>query len=402
VTGSALAAMESRERRAFFVASAEKYLQNSLSGFTASGYCTEGLGYWGYGFGHFVLIAEAVGQATGGKADWLEDAKVKEVARFGRRMEILPGIYPAIADCDPKTQPSVRLTAFLSRRFGMGLREAEQQGLLLAGGPTTCLFELGLFAFPNSASAAVAPEGATASQPLRDWFPDVGCLICRPAADAKRALGVAIKGGHNAEHHNHNDVGTFIVALGNAVPLVDPGNENYTGRTFSSRRYESNVLNSFGHPVPRVAGALQEAGRQAEAKVVKAEFTERTDTLVLDIRSAYSVKPLRKLLRTFVYSREGAGRLTVTDEAEFDSPQGFGTALITFSKWRTSGPNRLVVGEGAEAVQVDIAASAEVRIQADQIKEDLPAGRVPTRLGIDLAQPAAKAAITLTIAPATQ
>ena len=56
-----------------------------------------------------------------------------------------------------------------------------------------------------------------------------------------------MKGGHNAEQHNHNDVGSFIVALGHSTPLVDPGAEVYTGRTFSRRRYDSNVLNSFGH-----------------------------------------------------------------------------------------------------------------------------------------------------------
>lgn len=30
--------------------------------------------------------------------------------------------------------------------------------------------------------------------------------------------------------------------------LADPGSEVYTSRTFSDKRYESNVLNSFGHP----------------------------------------------------------------------------------------------------------------------------------------------------------
>ena len=51
-----------------------------------------------------------------------------------------------------------------------------------------------------------------------------------------------MKGGHNAENHNHNDVGSFVVALGRATPLVDPGSEVYTARTFSPRRYDSNVL----------------------------------------------------------------------------------------------------------------------------------------------------------------
>ena len=75
-----------------------------------------------------------------------------------------------------------------------------------------------------------------------------------------------------------------------------------------AHRYDSNVLNSFGHPVPRVAGKLQREGRAAEAKVRRADFTDAMDTLVFDIRSCYEVPELKKLDRTFVYSREGNGR----------------------------------------------------------------------------------------------
>ncbi|MFW6151353.1 MAG: hypothetical protein ACOC6C_00080, partial [Verrucomicrobiota bacterium] len=59
VTGSALALLGSKKNRAFFVAAAEKYIQNFLQGFTSDGYCTEGIGYWNYGFGYFILLSEA-------------------------------------------------------------------------------------------------------------------------------------------------------------------------------------------------------------------------------------------------------------------------------------------------------------------------------------------------------
>jgi hypothetical protein len=214
-------------------------------------------------------------------------------------------------------------------------------------------------------------------------------------------FGVALKGGHNAEHHNHNDVGSFVVALGKATPLLDPGSEIYTARTFSSKRYESGVLNSFGHSVPRVAGQLQRTGRDAAAKVLKTDFTDQADTLVIDIQSAYKVKPLKKLQCTFIYSREGAGSLTVIDEVEFDSPHDFGTALITFSPWKRLAPKRLLVGDGREAVQVEIAVEGgDFQIAAEEIKEDLSGGRIPVRLGIDLTKPAATAAIKVTITPA--
>ena len=72
VTGAALAAIESPERRAFFAAAAEKNIRHFLDGITPDGYCSEGIGYWNYGFGHYVLLAETLQQATGGRVDLFE------------------------------------------------------------------------------------------------------------------------------------------------------------------------------------------------------------------------------------------------------------------------------------------------------------------------------------------
>ena len=409
VTGAALAVLDSPERRAVFAAAGEKNIQNFLSGFTPDGYCSEGMGYWNYGFGHFLLLAETLHRATGGRLDLMEDPKVRQIALFGQRMEILPGIYPAFADCHLGARPGVRIQAFVSRRYGFGWAELERRGLALTTDGRGNLFEVGIHDFPNSASQRPAAkqqlpgsprplagegQGVRALQPLRDWFADAGILICRPASESRHALGAALKGGHNAEHHNHNDVGSFVVALGKTTPLLDPGAEVYTARTFSKDRYVSNVLNSFGHPLPRVAGKLQHEGRSAAAKILKTEFTDQADTLVMDIRSAYDVKELKKLQRTFVFSREGSGKLTIVDEVEFSSPQTFGTALITLSKWRASGADRLVIGEGADAVQVVLSAQgAGVRVEPTEIHEELPGDLVPIRLGIELTEPVNSATI---------
>lgn len=396
VTGAALAAIESRQDRALFAAAAEKYIQNFLSGFTPDGYCSEGLGYWNYGFGHYLLLAETMHQATGGRVDWMRDAHVRQVAQFGRRIEILPGVCPAFADCGVNPRADQRAMAFMSRLYGWGLAEAEQKSLGPASGRGS-LFEIGLLAFPNSTSKQPAVSAATAA-PLRDWFSDAGILICRPSHPA--ALGVALKGGHNAEHHNHNDVGSFVVALGKATPLLDPGGEVYTARTFSSHRYDSNALNSFGHPVPRVADQLQQTGRQAEAKVLEANFSDTTDRLAIDIRSAYQVASLKKLQRTFVFDRAGRGMLTVTDEVEFARPETFGTALVTYSKWRELAPGHLVIGEGAEAVDVQITAdAAQFKLQPEEIREDMSYRKTPTRLGIELAHPVSNARVTVVVKP---
>jgi len=396
VTGPALAVIESPHRRALYIAAAEKYSKNFLKGFTDDGYCSEGLGYWNYGFGYYIMLCESIYQATKGKVDLLRDPKVKQIASFGSNIEILNGVYPAFADCSVRAKPSSHIMYFVSRRFGLGLRSWEQIDTVSTGS----LYHSMMYSFPNSASRTAPSRTASKGPGIRSWFDDAGVLICRPSPGSSCRLAVALKGGHNAEHHNHNDVGSFIVVLGDKPLLLDPGGEVYTARTFSSRRYESNVLNSYGHPVPIVTGKLQRTGSRARGRVVSKTFTDNTDTLVLDISSAYNVPELEKLERKFVYSRLVAGSLYVTDEVEFSKPCEFGTALITFSNWKQTSPSTLMVYDSEEALRVEIKVSgADFEIQPETIEEDVSARKKPTRLGINLKKAVTNAVVSLTIKP---
>ena len=396
VTGPALAVIESHHRRALFIAAAEKYSKNFLKGFTEDGYCSEGLGYWNYGFGYYIMLCESIYQATKGKVDLFRDPKLKQIANFGANIEILNDVYPAFADCSVRARPSSHLMYFISRRFGLGLRSWEQIDTVSTGS----LYHSMMYSFPNSASRTAPAQTATKGPGIRSWFDQAGVLISRPNQGSSSQLAVALKGGHNSEHHNHNDVGSFVVVLGDRPLLLDPGGEVYTARTFSGRRYESNVLNSFGHPVPIVAGKLQRTGSRARGRVLSKSFTDSADTLVLDISSAYNVPELKKLERKFVYSRLGSGSLQVTDEVAFSQPCEFGTALITFSDWKQISPSALIIYDSGKALRVEITvAGADFEIRPETIKEDVSARKQPTRLGINLKGTVNGALITLKITP---
>lgn len=118
-------------------------------------------------------------------------------------------------------------------------------------------------------------------------------------------------------------------------------------------------------------------------------------------KSAYDVPQLSKLERTFVYCRSGAGSLTVTDEVVFSQACAFGTALVTFDKWRKLSDSSLMIYDQQEALHVDIAVSgAAFEIKSETIEEDLSGGRLPTRLGINLSGPVTRAVVSVTIDPA--
>jgi hypothetical protein len=395
VTGAALTLLESREDRAFFVVAAEQYSRHFLEGFTPDGYCSEGVGYWEYGFGYYLMLSEAIWQATGGRIDLLAGKKVATIARYGRGIEILNGVYPAFADCSVNEHLSPTMMAFIDRRFGLAPASDEK-----ITGPGGALYSVMMYSFPNSASQMPPPQTAPSKRDIRTWFDQGGVLICRPAEGSSSRFAVALKGGHNAEHHNHNDVGSYVVVVGSRPVLLDPGAEVYTARTFSNRRYESKVLNSFGHPVPAVAGQLQRTGRQAQAKVLRTDFTPEADTLVLDIASAYTVKELKSLHRTFVYSRQGAGSLTVTDEVAFTSPKEFETALITFGQWKKLDAKALQVSDHDGAVRVEISVTGgEYEIRSEEIREELHTKTLPTRIAIRLTQPVREALVRVRISP---
>jgi hypothetical protein len=400
VIGAVLALEPDRARRALFVASAERKMRPYLGGFTADGYCSEGLGYWNYGFGHFILLTETVRQAAGGKIDFFTLPGVAAPARFPRGIEIVGGISPAFADCSLGVQPGERYLGYAAARLGTDTAGGSDPGEFSATSP---LGEVMIFARPEVwEKSPVAPAGGSSGgfDPLRSWFGDAGILICRMAEGTAGSFGAALKGGHNAELHNHNDLGSYVVVVGTRPVLLDPGSEVYTARTFSKRRYESKLLNSWGHPVPVVAGQLQRTGREAAARVVNTEFTPERDTLVLDITSAYEIPALRKLERAFEFRRGGKGALTVTDTAEFSEPSRFETALVTLGDWIQEAPDRILVHDGESMVRVRIdTGGAAFTFKPERIEEDSHAPSPPLRLGIVLDPPATAAKVALEIVP---
>jgi hypothetical protein len=366
-----------------------------LNSYTEDGYCSEGVGYWSYGFGHYVLLAGLVHKATAGRLDLLARRSVPAAAAYAARIEMAPGISPAFADTTPNARPDPQLMNFVNRRFGFG------QPLLPANeADAKYLFADLFYRFDAATYGEPAAQASPLPIGLRSWFPQGGVLIARPASGSACRLAVALKGGHNAEQHNHNDLGSYVVLVGQRTVLLDPGQEIRSGRTFSARRYESNLLNSLGHPVPRIAATLQQAGAQARAVTLRADFSETQDVYAMELRSAYPVPALQSLVRTFVYDRTGAGALTVRDEAVASSPLAFETALITLGSWRQTGPNSLRIEDGGESVLVEIdTAGAPFELQAETIEGPRPSLAATTRLAIRLEQPAARPRIHVKITP---
>ena len=233
---------------------------------------------------------------------------------------------------------------------------------------------------------------------LRSFFEQAGVLVVRPRHASSCRLGVAFKGGNNAEHHNHNDVGSYTIVLGDEVLAGDPGSIPYTNNIFDPEyRYSYKTIGSYGHPVPLIAGMQQRPGKDARAVVLDKSFSNDRDELTLDIRSAYDVPALNGLERTTVYSRKGKGEVSFEDRFSFREPAFFETAIITRAQWTKLSDNTLLLEGKKEKLQVTLSSPGnQLSISQEEIAEG---GSPYVRIRVYLDKPVRAGKIVITYKP---
>ncbi|BCJ34329.1 heparinase [Actinocatenispora thailandica] len=165
----------------------------------------------------------------------------------------------------------------------------------------------------------VSGPGGAAAQPWlpdRCWFPGTQLLVAREAAGTSAGLAVAVKAGHNGEHHNHLDVGSYWVALDGTPLVVDAGRPTYTAATFGPDRYAGWPMRSDWHNVPE-PGAGQRPGDRYRARDVEVVLDAGMAALRAELAGAYPPGAVTSLRREVRLTGRAAGepaRVLVTDE----------------------------------------------------------------------------------------
>lgn len=323
-----------------------------LKSFAGDGTCLEGLGYFTYGMTYFTGFAQQLYEFTGGKRDLFQNEKLAKIAAFQAKCYFPSGKTVSFADgfTDDTFRPG--LTCYLAQKYPeagippmeraaglnddncyrwMGLyrnlawtkdytdflRRGECAGMVnlkvASGEPDTAgsVKSEKLSGERSFAGTAASKAASSVREPAREAaasqiiLPDAQWSICR----SRNGAGMAAKGGHNGEPHNHNDVGSFFYLNGKEFLLADLGCGEYTRDYFSEKRYDFLCCRSLGHNVPLINDREQMPGSGYGCSSFEADGLGRT---VIGFGGAYANPELKSLVRTLDWNEEN-GTLSVRD-----------------------------------------------------------------------------------------
>ncbi|WP_353721540.1 heparinase II/III family protein [Dyadobacter sp. 676] len=262
------------------------FLDRYFNSLGDDGGCDEGPSYW-FAAGASAYDALAILEnATQGKINIYDDPLIRKMAAYIYKVHIANDYFVNFADADPKLKPD----GLMLYRFGKAVNDPQltafgewaygQFGAVTGGNG----YQRPRKVWNLMTTSELKQDKAKSYKPVaQSWLSDIEVLTAR----SENGIYLATHAGHNAESHNHNDVGDFIVYADGEPVIVDAGRGNYTARTFSSKRYELWFTRSEYHNLPVINGLGQPAGKQFNARNVKSNASDKEVSLTMDIAPAY-------------------------------------------------------------------------------------------------------------------
>jgi enterochelin esterase-like enzyme len=308
-------------------------LDNYINGLGTDGAVDEGPSYWFGAVGKLFDALNMLESATSGKLSIYNEPVIRLSGSYIYKMHIAGNNFISIADAAPK----ISADGLLLYRIGKAVND-------------TAMKDFGVWAYhhiddnpvlskefarPRKLWNLLALEEVAAKQAidpvLKDaWLESIQVMVARSA----NGLMVAAHGGHNAESHNHNDVGDVLVYSHGKPVIIDVGAGTYTAKTFSNERYSLWYNSTAYHNLPVINGVQQQAGKEFEAKQVHYTANDKKAQLQMDIGAAWpAAAGVQQWKRTVTLDKEH-NRASVTDEYKLDKPatqltQTFMTSCVT-------------------------------------------------------------------------
>ncbi|MFQ9510192.1 MAG: heparinase [Lachnospiraceae bacterium] len=233
-------------------------ISHYMDGFEADGTCMEGLSYFTYGMTYFTGFADQLYNDTQRKENLLANEKCRKVAEFQQKAYFESGRTVCFSDGDSNDHFRMGLTLYLSMQFPSVQVPPLKKAATLHS--DSCYRFMALYRdliwTKRYLNCGFQNDSVEEKKCRHTILPHAQWSIC----ESKNQVGMAIKGGHNNEPHNHNDVGSFFYLIGNEMILTDLGAGEYTKQYFSSDRYKILCNSSYGHNIPTINKMPQQSG----------------------------------------------------------------------------------------------------------------------------------------------
>lgn len=258
-----------------------------INQYPADGGCDEGPGYWDMAGGKIIRLFALLNEAAGGQIDWSDKELLRQMGAYTYKMQIAGDYVVNFADATATYTQSAESVYTYGELFkdeqlkSFAAYLFQQKNKQIPADNVVDFMET-LKVYPKLISTP-----AKAPYPAVSLLPNLQVFTTRANEGAINGLFFAAKGGHNAESHNHNDVGSFIVYADGKPILIDVGVGTYTAKTFSNKRYEIWNVQSQWHNTPSINGIAQKNGRAFAAKDFAYKPTKDARSLSMDIAAAY-------------------------------------------------------------------------------------------------------------------
>jgi len=355
VVGAALALEDDTALLARILILVKKYLPLFLRGFGSDGACSEGPGYWQYGFGWFCVLNEQLETRTEGQLSLIaEDPHVMEIARFGPRVTLTNFHFVNFSDSPRTGALSPSLLTYLGKRLGdenllaharKSYERLDQTGLNLQGQRTDLLYFVRLL--------LNTPESTKVDRSLEPedfFFKDLAVVVASGRDAHGHLWEFAAKGGNNAEQHNHNDCGSYLLNIDGWPVVTEIGAPEYTKDFFRENRYQYLAARTLGHSLPIVNGREQAAGPQYASKVISFELAPNHVEFSVDLAECYpSDAHCGELIRSFYFDKK-KGNLRIKEFFDLTVHQSFETSVLTEDHVDMSGPCAVIRSKAGDVM----------------------------------------------------
>ena len=336
--------LEKREAmREAIVSRVLSYLDNYTTYIPEDGGCDEGPGYWsGAGASYFTALEELY-DLTDGAVNVFDNQIIRNMGEFIYKFNINGRRYVNFADCSPNVSPDGYLIKRYGERCGSEGMVAFGKMLIAEENTPAVHYSLSYRTIRNLATKRLTEATVTKAERFV-WYPDLKVMISRESEDTSKGMFLAIKGGHNKQSHNHNDVGSYIVYKNGNPVVIDPGNTTYVRDTFGPNRYNIWSMQSHYHNLPAFDGKGEHQGDVFRS--VREVYDEDSHKLTLGLELAFERDAgVESYTRSAVLD---GGVATVGEDILLDCEREIDFRLITVAEPTVIEEGRLGMPESVE------------------------------------------------------